>query len=226
MDNILAHNSQVISLMAAHLIASLVAAEVRHLKTAIMWLMVQSALLAAIFATFGYLTGTPHLYLWAAVCVLTKVVLMPLLLWHYSDELPQAEVKPILGLEWSIIFVSVAVVAFHWLLNGHLGLLAPTPGAAVQPTLTGWAIAFTVIALGLYVLAVRRDAIKLVIGIILMENGVHLALVSLAPTVPETTIIGVTTNVIMLAWLLLYLTAGIHRLMGTTDVTTLSRLRR
>ena len=226
MEDVLGHNSQLISLMAAHLIASLAAAEVGHIKCAIMWLMIQSALLAAIFATVAYVTGTPHLYLWAAVCVLTKVALIPLLLWHYSNELPPQEAQPIVGLQWSIIVVAVAVVAFYRFLHGYLGFVAPAAGVAIEPARTSWAIAFTVIALGLYVLAVRRDAIKLVIGIILMENGVHLTLLSLAPTVPETTIVGVTTNVIVLAWLLLYLTAGIYRLMGTRDVTTLSRLRR
>ncbi len=226
MEDVLGHNSQLISLMAAHLIASLAAAEVGHLKCAIMWLMIQSALLAAILATVGYVTGTPHLYLWAVVCVLTKVVLIPRLLWHYSNELPQQEARPIVGLQWSIIVVAIALVGFYRFLHGYLGFVAPGAGAATEPALTSWAIAFTVIALGLYVLAVRRGTIKLVIGIILMENGVHLTLLSLAPTVPQTTLVGVTTNVIILAWLLLYLTAGIYRLMGTTDVTTLSRLRR
>ncbi len=226
MADLLAHNNQLISLMAAHLIASLAAAEVGHTKCAIMWLTIQSALLAAIFAMLAHLTGASHLYLWAAVCVLTKVGLIPLLLWHYSNELPPQEARSLVGLQWSIIVVAVALVGFYRFLHGYLAFVAPGRAAVTEPALTSWAIAFTVIALGLYVLAVRRDAIKLVIGVILMENGVHLTLVSLAPTVPETTMLGVTTNVIVLAWLLLYLTAGIYRLMGTRDVTTLSQLRR
>jgi len=72
---------------------------------------------------------------------------------------------------------------------------------------------------------VRRDAVKAVIGLVLLENGVHLALVTLAPTLPETTLIGIVTNVIITVWLLLYLAGRIFRVLGTTDTAVLSELK-
>jgi hydrogenase-4 component E len=226
MEKLLAGSNLIVSLMVAHLIASLAAVEIRHLKSAILALVVQSSLLAAIFAAFGYLTGHESLYLWALVCVGTKVVLIPILLWKYSARLPQRELRPMLSFPVSVVLVGMAVVFVYRFMHAHVEFVAPTAEAAVEPVRSSLAIAFTVIALGLYVMTVRRDAVKLVMGLILMENGVHLTLVGLAPTLPETALLGVTTNVVILAWLMLYLTDGVYRLLGTTDVTELSRLKR
>lgn len=226
MHEIAADNHVIISLMALHLLASLATSEMRRLKSAIIWLMCQSALLACIFAAFGYYTGTPWLYVWVVVCLITKVCLIPLLLWHYSRRMPAEEHPPLLGLQWSILVVAVAVVAGHYWIQGWAEVGVQSAATDMAPSQSGPLIAFAVIALGLYVLSIRRDAFKLIIGVILMENGVHLMLVGLAPTVLETTIVGVTTNCVVLVWLLVYLTAAIQALTGTTDITKLSRLKR
>ena len=226
MEKLLAGSNLIITLMLAHLIASLAVVEIRHLKSAILVLVAQSALLAAIFASFAYLTGTPALYLWALTCVLTKVIFIPVLLWRYSNHLPPQEVRPMVGFQVSVVLLSIAVVAFYRFIHAHVDFIAPTPAATIEPVRSSLAIAFTIIALGLYTATIRRDAIKIVIGIILMENGVHLTLVALAPTLPETTILGVSTNVVILAWLMLYVTGGVYRMLGTTDTTELSHLRR
>jgi hydrogenase-4 component E len=71
----------------------------------------------------------------------------------------------------------------------------------------------------------RRDAIKTVIGLCLLENGVHLSLVSLVPDLPETTLFGIATEVVITAFLLLYVIAGVHRQFGTTDTLQMNELR-
>ncbi|MBM3474835.1 MAG: hypothetical protein FJX75_16350 [Armatimonadetes bacterium] len=226
MEKLIAESNLVISLMVMHLIASLAAVELRHLRSAIVALMIQSALLVAIFVVLAYLTANASLYQWALVSAITKVVVIPFLLWRYSARLPQRELRPLVSFPVSVTLLGIAVVVVYRFMHAHVDFVAPTPEAMVEPVRSSLAIAFTVIAMGLYVLVVRRDAIKLIVGLILMENGVHLTLVGLAPTLPETTLLGVTTNVVILVWLVLYLTAGVYRLLGTTDVTELSRLRR
>ena len=76
-------------------------------------------------------------------------------------------------------------------------------------------------ALGLYCVLTRRDAIKTVIGLCLLENGVHLTLVSLAPELPETALFGVATEVVVTVFLLLYVIAGVRQEFGTTDTFAL-----
>ncbi|MCJ7751195.1 MAG: NADH-quinone oxidoreductase subunit K, partial [Armatimonadetes bacterium] len=78
--------------------------------------------------------------------------------------------------------------------------------------------------LGLYAILSRRDAIKTVIGLCLLENAVHLSLVSLAPDMRETALIGITTEVVVTVYLLLYVIAGIREKVGTTDTYELAEL--
>jgi hydrogenase-4 component E len=79
--------------------------------------------------------------------------------------------------------------------------------------------------MGLYAVLTRRDAIKTVIGLCLLENGVHLSLVSLVPDLPETALFGIATEVVITAFLLLYVIAGVYRQFGTTDTLRMNELR-
>jgi hydrogenase-4 component E len=91
---------------------------------------------------------------------------------------------------------------------------------------TNLAVASTVFALGLYAVLTRRDAFKTVIGLCLLENAVHLSLVSLAPELPETALFGVATEVVVTVYLLLYVIGGVRKEFGTTDTFRLRELRR
>jgi hydrogenase-4 component E len=84
----------------------------------------------------------------------------------------------------------------------------------------------TVFVLGLYAVLTRRDAVKTVIGLCLLENGVHLSLVSLAPGMPETALFGVATEVVVTVALLLYVISGVRQEFGTTDTFELRELQR
>jgi hydrogenase-4 component E len=226
MEGMVAGTNLVINLMVAHLIASIAAVELRGLRRATVALAVQSLLLTAIFAVFAYLTRAPVLYWWAGGTLLTKVIIIPAGLWYFAARLPQREVRPMLGFWASIALVSIIVVVFYQFFHAYVGFVAPSPSAMVEPARSSLALAFTVFVLGLYVLMVRRDGVKIVIGLVLMENGVHLSLLSLAPTLPETTVMGISTNIVVVAFALLYLTGGIYRALGTTDTLELSQLKR
>jgi len=60
--------------------------------------------------------------------------------------------------------------------------------------------------------------------ICLLENGVHLSLVSLAPGLPETALFGVATEVVVTVFLLLYVIAGLYQQAGTTDTLRMREL--
>jgi len=64
-----------------------------------------------------------------------------------------------------------------------------------------------------------------VIGLCLLENGVHLSLVSLAPALPETALFGVATEVVVTVFLLLYVIVGVRKVFGSTDTFELRELR-
>ena len=104
----------------------------------------------------------------------------------------------------SLLRLTVASLCYHWRTN--------------------LAVAFTIFVLGIYAILTRRDAIKTVIGLCLLENGVHLSLVSLAPAMKETALAGIATEVVVTVYLLLYIIGGIREKFGTTDTSKLSEL--
>ncbi|NIO48727.1 MAG: hypothetical protein GTN73_04710 [Candidatus Aminicenantes bacterium] len=216
----------IVTLMIAHLIASILAVEIRNLKSATIALCVQAFFLSSIFAAFAHLSNNPTLYWWSLTALVTKVVVIPWLLLVYIRKLPKAEITPFMGLTFSISIVSIILVIFYRFIHTYIEFVAPTPEAMVEPARSCLTISFMIFALGLYVLIARKDAIKVVIGLCLLENGVHLSLITLAPGLPSTTFIGIATNVVIAAWLLLYLTGKIFAIIGSTDTSILSELRR
>ena len=168
----------------------------------------------------------PTLYLWAGSCFITKIVIIPTMLLRFVKRVPQIEFQPVIGFGLSLLIVSVLVVVFFKLFQTSVDLLAPTEAVTVEPFRSLLALAFTIFSLGIWALLTRRDAIKTVIGLALLENGVHLVLLALAPQIPETTMIGILTNVVLVVFILLYLSAGIYEVFGTTDTLKLSELKR
>jgi len=215
----------IITLYLIHFGFSLLAAELRNLKWSVAAITIQSLFLASILATFAHIAANPSLYWWSLTALITKVILIPYLLWLYIRQLPTAETRPWLGTIPSVAVMLILVVVFYSFLHTNVEFIAPGLEAALEPARSNLALSLTICALGLWVLLVRRDAAKVVIGLVLLENGVHLSLVTLAPTLPETTIIGIITNVIITVWLLLYLAGRIFRSLGTTDTAMLSELK-
>ena len=216
----------IITLMIAHLIASILAVEIRNLKIATIALCIQAFFLSSIFTVFALIFNNPSIYWWSLTVLITKVIIIPWLLFRYVRKLPKAEVTPFIGYTLSISILSIILIVFYRFIHTFIEFVAPTPEAMVEPARSCLTLSFMIFALGLYVLIVRKDAIKIVIGLCLLENGVHLSLVTLAPGLPETTVIGIATNVVVAAWLLLYLTGRIFEIVGSTDTSILSELRR
>jgi hydrogenase-4 component E len=215
----------IITLYLIHFVFSLLAAELRNLKLSVVAITIQSLFLASILVAFANIADNPSLYWWSLTALITKVIIIPYLLWLYIRQLPTAETRPWLGIVPSVAVMFILVVIFYSFFHTNVEFLAPTMQAAVEPARSNLALALTICVLGLWVLLVRRDAAKAVIGLVLLENGVHLSLVTLAPTLPETTIIGIVTNVIITVWLLLYLAGRIFQALGTTDTAMLSELK-
>jgi hydrogenase-4 component E len=224
--NLVTDSNLIITLFLIHFVASLFAAELRNLKASVIAIATQSFILTLILFTFAQLGPNPTLYWWGTTALITKVIIVPYLLWIYVRKLPASEVKPYLGTVLSIIILLIMVVAFYTYIHANVESIVPTLEASSEPERTNLALSLTICALGVYVLLIRKDVIKVIIGLILLENGVHLSLVTLVPTLPETTLIGVVTNVIITIWLLLYLSGRIFVALGTTDTSSLSQLKR
>ena len=217
------HTGVIETLSLTLVITSVAAVEMRRLKFSIVAYLGQALLIVGLLLSFASVNNS--LYWWAAVALLTKAVLTPWFLFRAIRGVDDRELKPVIGFGPSVMIVALLMMTFFRLTHGKVALLAPTELGQLGVFRTNLAVASTVFALGLYAVLTRRDAIKTVIGLCLLENGVHLSLVSLAPGLPETALFGVATEVVVTVFLLLYVIGGVRQVFGSTDTFRLRELR-
>ena len=204
------------------IITSVAAVESHNLKRAATAYCLQALLICGIILAFA--VGNPALFVWAAVALVTKAFITPWLLLHCINRTGENEVPAIIGFGPSVLLASALLMGSYTLTHRYVNFLTPTPLAAQGVFRTNMAVSMTVFALGLYAILSRRDAIKTVIGLCLLENAIHLSLISLAPGMRETALVGIATEVVITVAMLLYVIAGIHEQLGTTDTFELSEL--
>jgi hydrogenase-4 component E len=203
-------------------ITSVAAVELRKLTIATYAYALQALLIVTLLVSYAAMN--PALYWWAGTAFLTKVIFVPWALFWGIPKDDDREPPPIIGFAPSVIIATLLILGFFRLTHLHAGWLAPL--AKIPVLQTNLAVAATVFALGIFCVITRRDAIKTVIGLCLLENGVHLSLVSLAPELPETALFGIATEVVVTAWLLIYVITGVRQSFGTTDTFKLNELKR
>jgi hydrogenase-4 component E len=207
-------------------ITTIAVIEIRNLRFSAYAYISQALLMCSIFFVFGRLNE--NIYYWLVVAFFTKAVIIPFMLLRTISKTKEIEVKPIIGRIPSIIISLVILAVFYKLVHTYADFAAPKtadfdPGA--EPFRTNLAVAFTIFVLGLYCIIGRRDALKEVQGLCIMENGIHLSLITLAPTLKETVLIGIVTDVVFAVYVILYIIRGIHKEFGTTDTYQLKNLR-
>jgi len=217
------HSGLIESLSLTLVITSVAAVEMRRFKFSIAAYVCQALLIVALLLSFAAVN--PALYWWAATAFVTKAILTPWFLIRAVRRVDDRELKPVIGFGPSAVIAALLMIAFFRLTHGQIALLSPTEMGRLGVFRTNLAVASTVFVLGLYAVLTRRDAIKTVIGLCLLENGVHLSLVSLAPGLPETALFGVATEVVVTVYLLLYVIGGVRRVFGSTDTFALRELR-
>ena len=200
---------------------SFAAVEARNLRHATMAYFAQALMICGLLT--AYSVQNPALLYWAAVALITKAIFVPSFLWRSTAGAEQEE-KPVIGFGISSILLIALLGTMYKLTHTYAGLFISFRGELEAVAETNLAVAFTVFTLGIYAILTRRDAIKTVIGLCLLENGVHLSLVSLAPTIKETALAGIATEVVVTVYLLLYIIGGIREKFGTTDTFKLSEL--
>lgn len=215
----------IIILSFALVLTSFLTVESRDLVKSSRAYLAQALLLVVILAVYAVYLPNHELFLWCVMILITKGIMVPYLLRYYGRKVSRQEAEPLISFWPSLVIALGLIIVFFWLTHSNYSFIVPSDAVAGEPYRTNLAVAVTVLCLGLYALLTRRDAVKAVIALCLMENGVHLALMSLAPTIPETAMIGVATDVVISIWMLLYIITGIYSKNGSTDAWELSKLR-
>src|SRR5487761_2093373 len=178
--------------------------------------LAQSLVVTAVVVVVGVGTARWDLLLVAALTILVKVLIIPWQLRHVIARLPQQrERNPLLNAPLSLVVaLALSLLAYF----SAPSVIAP---AAVfnQPPL---AIS---LALGLFILSVRRHVVAQVVGLLTIENGLFSGALAIAFGMPLLVEFGILFDVLVAVIVLTLLVTLLHRTLTSAETTELRRLR-
>ncbi len=201
------------------IVTSLLVIEARGTTLSAIYYALQSFVLVLVFLALAATVDAPQLFIWAGIALVTKVVLVPLIMYRTLGGISDPALTPRrLGLAWTIILAAAVVaVCFGVVSTIHL------PGSsALKPAL---AVSLAHFFLGLACIVMQRNLLKQVFGYCLMENGSHLTLALMANRAPELVEIGVVTDAIFAVVIMAIIGTMIRSRLQTLDVRQLTSLR-
>lgn len=201
------------------IVTSLLVIAVPRITTAAKLYALQSMVLVAIFITLAATQNAPELYLWAGSALLTKVILVPLIMYKAIGGLADTEnlkgyLSPV-----ALVLIAAATVLLSWFAVSSVQL------PMVQHLKPALAVSLGHFLLGLVCIVSSRNILKQIFGFCLMENGAHLTLALLAFKAPELVEVGIATDAVFGVVIMVILARKIHRTLQTLDVRQLTALK-
>ena len=180
----------------------------------------QSFFLAVIAATIAWFNRAPHIYIAAALTLVVKVVLVPILFERLVERMEiQREIEPIVNVPLSILISGgLTLVGYVVAESFH------RPGAAGLGH-NALAVAISLFLIGFFTMINRRKALSQVLALLSLENGLFLAAISLTYGMPLIVELGVLFDVLVAAMVLGILVYRIRETVESMDVSRLRRLR-
>jgi len=224
-----AHDPQfgdrMITLMAALvLVLQIAMVGQRWLITNIRMFGLQSFLLAAIAGTIAFFNHSNHIYIAAALTLVLKTLVLPLLLERIVARIGiQQEIEPLINVPLSVLISGgLTLVGYIVAESFYHPEETSAPAALGHNTL---AIAIALFLIGFFMILNRRKALTQVLGLLSMENGLFLAAISLTYGMPLVVEIGIFFDVLVAAMVLGILVYRIGETFDSMDVSKLRRLR-
>lgn len=181
----------------------------------------ESWAIAALSAAVGFYGGYPELYFIAALTLLFRGVVLPLLIWRIIRRLNvdreiHETIHPasalVLGALCVIFALAVAyrvAAGFHFVFP--LAVLALT-------------VMLSLMLIGFLMLTIRRQAISQILGLLVLENGVFLGSQMLVPGMPLLIEMVILFDLLIVVACFGVLVGYLLTRVGTTDTSSLNRL--
>jgi len=206
---------------ALFLLTALGVVATRQVLASLQLFILQSLLLSFSAVLLGIAQNSIHLFAVAAITIATKTLLIPWLLRRTVREevYGTREVERVLNIPSSLLIAAILIVLAYVVANPLLGIVA-VPFVQINLPL-GIAAMF----LGGFTIAVRREAVPQLLGLLGVENGVFFAGVAIVPDLPVIAELAAAVDVPVITLVVGLLTRRIHARLGTTAVGQLASLR-
>ena len=181
----------------------------------------QSVLLAGSAFFIGLTHGSIHLLAVAGIVLIVKSFFIPWLLYRVlSHELhARREIAQALDVPTSLLLAAGLTVIAYFIVNPLLKVVSDPFIRINLP------VGMAGVLLGAYAVAVRREALPQLLGILTMENGAFFAGIAIAPDLSLLAELAAAFDVLIIALVVGLLTRRIQKQVGTTRVGEMARLK-
>ena len=201
------------------LLTSVLAMASTRMRPLIRLFILQSLFLSAFEFTVAYSQDEPHIYIMAAMTFVIKVLVIPRLLQYIMDRI-KVDDKMVLsvGIPGSML-MSAALIMFSYYVSEPL---VATLATAERNTLV---LSFSIMLIGIMMMATRSKAVSEVIGLLMAENGLFLGAIALSNGMPFIVELGAFFDVLMAVIIIGIFAFRINKSFDSVDDTLLRRLR-
>lgn len=207
-------------LAALMLICSLMIVGHVNLKSLAVIFGIQSALLAAIAALAAMVSHNHHLYLMALLIICVKVVLIPVILFKIINKLIiKREIDFYINIPISFIISCALIVLSYYIEQCIIRL---NKDYFVNHCLS---ISLSILLMGAFVMISRKKAVTQIIGLLLMENGLFLATMSLTAGMPMIIELGIAFDILVGVLIMGIFVFRISKTFVSSDTSKLSSLK-
>jgi hydrogenase-4 component E len=141
----------------------------------------ESWIIAALSASVAYYGGYPELYLIALLTALFRGLFLPFLIWRIMRRLDVSrELHEILQPSSALVVGALGVV-FALIVAYRIG---DSIGPASRVAVLALTVMLSMKLIGFLMLAVRREALSQILGLLVLENGIFLGAQILIPGMP------------------------------------------
>ena len=181
----------------------------------------QSLLLAASAFLLGAEHGSLHLVAVGVVNLISKPIIIPWILRRTltQEVYARREIDQVLNIPTSLLIALGLTIFAYFVTLPILAAVAPEFRGANVP------IGFAGMLLGVYTLAVRREAVPMLIGVLAMENGAFFAGIALSRDLPLIVELAIASDGLILVFVTGVLVRAIQQRIGSTRVGELVSLR-
>lgn len=184
--------------------------------------MLHATALTASAVVIGIALDSPHLFWVAAITFSTKVIAVPLVLRLSagSEVYARREVDQVLTIPVSVLIASGLALIAWVVANPLVHAIADRPFAVINlPT------GLIAIFFGAFTVAVRREAVAQLMGILIMESGAFFASIAIVNDLSIIAEIAAAVDVPIAALVIGLLIRNIHRVTGNTRVGLMAALK-
>ena len=210
--------SAIDALSALFVVTTLVMMTHKSITPAIRMYALQSAILSLIATIVAIATSEYHLLFIAAITLGLKTFGIPKLLDYVVERIKiKRESEPYINLSLALA-IAGGLILFAYFIVRPIQI----PGELLaKHSLTA---SLGVVFMGFFIMVSRRKAITQTLGLLVMENGMFLAALSLTYGMPLIVELGVAFDVLVAAIILGILLFNINRTFDTVDASRLTRL--